>query len=122
MDVQLLDEEWGLLTDFFPVDWREQARSCGALRRARGVADADCLLRLILLHTATGLSLRQTVVRARVQELADISDVALSEAMSAWVLPRLYGRPSGIGTSPRIAFLAVGEEAGLGESFQNVGR
>ena len=33
---------------------------------------------------------------------ADISDVALIEATSAGVLPRLYGRPSGIGTSPRI--------------------
>ena len=51
----------------------------------------NCLLRLILLHTATGLSLRQTMVRARVQELADISDVALlkrlrcSEAWLQWL-------------------------------------
>jgi hypothetical protein len=73
----LLDEEWKFLTDFLPADWREQARSTGALRRARGIASADCLLQLILMHTATGLSLRQTVVRAREQSIADISDVAL---------------------------------------------
>ena len=73
----LLDEEWEFLTDFLPLDWREQARSTGALRRARGIASADCLLQLILMHTATGLSLRQTVVRAREQSIADISDVAL---------------------------------------------
>jgi Transposase DDE domain len=73
----LLDEEWEFLTDFLPADWREQARSTGALRRARGIASADCLLQLILMHTATGLSLRQTVVRAREQSIADISDVAL---------------------------------------------
>jgi Transposase DDE domain len=91
MNAQLIDEEWNFLTEFLPPDWREQARHCGALRRARGVPDADCLLRLILLHTATGLSLRQTVVRARVQALADISDVALlkrlrcSEAWLQWL-------------------------------------
>jgi hypothetical protein len=76
-DLNLLDEEWEFLTGFLPDDWREQARSTGALRRARGIANADCLLQLILLHTATGLSLRQTVVRAREQSIADISDVAL---------------------------------------------
>ena len=76
-NVNLLEEEWEFLTDLLPKDWREQARTTGALRRVRGVASADCLLRLILMHTATGLSLRQTVVRARQQSLADISDVAL---------------------------------------------
>lgn len=75
--VNLLEEEWEFLTEFLPNDWREQARKTGALRRARGIADADCLLRLILMHTATGLSLRQTVVRAREQSIADIFDVAL---------------------------------------------
>ena len=73
----LLEEEWEFLTDFLPPDWREQARSTGALQRARGIPSADCLLQLILMHTATGLSLRQTVVRAREQSIADISDVAL---------------------------------------------
>jgi hypothetical protein len=91
MEMRLLDEEWGFLTGFLPAGWREQARQCGALRRARGVPDADCLLRLILLHTATGLSLRQTVARAQAQSLADISDVALlkrlrcSEAWLQWL-------------------------------------
>ena len=76
-DVNLLEEEWGYLTDLLPKDWRDQARSTGALRRVRGVVSADCLLQLILMHTATGLSLRQTAVRAREQFIADISDVAL---------------------------------------------
>ena len=76
-NVNLLDEEWEFLTALLPKEWREQARSCGALRRARGVGNADSLLQLILMHTATGLSLRQTVVRAQQQSIADISDVAL---------------------------------------------
>lgn len=95
MDARLLDEEWNILTEFLPANWREQARQLGALRRPRGVSDADCLLRLILLHTATGLSLRQTVERARIQALADISDVALlkrlrcSEAWLRWLTSTL---------------------------------
>lgn len=79
----LLEEEWEFLTDLLPKDWREQARATGALRRARGVGSADCLLQLILMHTATGLSLRQTVVRAREQSIADISDVALLKRLRA---------------------------------------
>ncbi|HEV8492034.1 MAG TPA: IS4 family transposase, partial [Candidatus Angelobacter sp.] len=84
----LLDEEWEFLTGFLPHDWREQARTTGALRRARGIANADCLLQLILMHTATGLSLRQTVIRAREQHIADISDVALLKRLrssEAWL-------------------------------------
>ena len=81
--MNLLEEEWEFLTDLLPQDWREQARTTGALRRARGVGSADCLLQLILMHTATGLSLRQTVVRARQQSIADISDVALLKRLRA---------------------------------------
>jgi len=81
--VNLLEEEWEYLTEFLPKDWREQARTTGALRRARSVGSADCLLQLILMHTATGLSLRQTVVRAREQSIADISDVALLKRLRA---------------------------------------
>jgi hypothetical protein len=86
--VNLLEEEWEFLTEFLPRDWREQARKTGALRRARGIANADCLLRLILMHTATGLSLRQTVTRAREQSIANISDVALLKRLrssEAWL-------------------------------------
>lgn len=81
--MNLLEEEWEYLTDLLPKDWREQARTTGALRRARDVRSADALLQLILMHTATGLSLRQTVVRAREQAIADISDVALLKRLRA---------------------------------------
>ena len=94
-DLNLLDEEWEFLTELLPEGWREQARISGALRRARGIEDADRLLQVILMHTATGLSLRQTVVRAREQQIADISDVALlkrlrsSEGWLRWLTSHL---------------------------------
>ena len=93
--INLLDEEWEFLTELLPQEWREQARTSGALRRARGIGNADSLLQLILMHTATGLSLRQTVVRAQQQSIADISDVALlkrlrsSEPWLRWLTSRM---------------------------------
>lgn len=77
MNASLADEEWRLICSVLPEDWDQTARSFGALTRARNIRDADTLLRLIFLHTAAGLSLRQTVARAQVAELATISDVAL---------------------------------------------
>jgi len=49
----------------------------GALTRARGVKDEETLLRLLLMHTAGGLSLKQTAVRAAESGLAEVSSVAL---------------------------------------------
>jgi hypothetical protein len=106
----LLDEEWEFLTDFLPPDWREQARSTGALRRARGIANADRLLQLILMHTATGLSLRQTVVRAREQSIADISDVALLKRLRSseqW-LRQLTSQMTEMGDAALVKRLAQG--------------
>jgi Transposase DDE domain len=83
MHFSALESEWALLTRFLPENWRELARTHGALRRTREIKDADTLLRLILLHGGAGLSLRQTVVRAKNASLADISDVALLKRLKA---------------------------------------
>jgi len=73
----VLDEEWQLLASFLPLDWQELARSEGAIRRERGVTDPDALLRLLFLHVAAGLSLRQAVARATILGWPSMSDVAL---------------------------------------------
>lgn len=73
-----MDEEWAVLASLLPQDWRDLARQTGAMRRARGeIATPDILLQVLLLHVATGLSLHQAVVRAHLQGLASVSDVAL---------------------------------------------
>lgn len=78
-----VEAEWKIVAQYLPANWKELARSTGALRRARGIGDADTLLRLILLHAAEGLSLRQTVARAKIAGLAAVSDVALLKRMRA---------------------------------------
>lgn len=54
-----------------------------ALLRSRKIPDAETLLRLLLLHVSSGLSLRQACVRAREQGLVEISDVALLKRLRA---------------------------------------
>ena len=70
-------EDWDVLTRFLPAGWQEQARTTGALRRARSIPDADTLLRCLLVHLAQGCSLRETAARVSASGLANISDVAL---------------------------------------------
>jgi hypothetical protein len=85
----LLDEEWGVLAGLLPERWREMARETGAIRRARGAVDSpETLLKLLLLHVAGGLSLKQSVARAHAQGLATMSDVALLKRLrnsEAWL-------------------------------------
>ena len=59
------------------------------MQRARGeITSAEVLLQVLLLHVATGISLKQAAARARVQGLAAISDVGLLKRLrrsEAWL-------------------------------------
>jgi hypothetical protein len=70
------EESWDVIRRVFPPDLEAIARQSGSLRRARKVGDAETLLRLLLMHGG-GLSLEQTVLRAREQGLGRVSAVAL---------------------------------------------
>lgn len=77
MDTQVLNAEWAIIAGLLPEGWREAAKTRGALERGRKIKDPDTLLRLILLHVAGGLSLRQATARANIAGLSELSDVAL---------------------------------------------
>jgi hypothetical protein len=66
-----------VLSSLFPLGWEQMARRCGAIARLRGFPSSDVLLRMILLQVGKGYSLRETTVRAKLANWADISDVAL---------------------------------------------
>jgi len=72
-----MTEDWPVLLSFFPDDWVELASTTNALRGLRKDKAAEDYLRTLLLHIGCGYSLRETVVRAKLSNLADISDVAL---------------------------------------------
>jgi hypothetical protein len=76
-------EDWDIIRGMLPEGWEKAAIELGAMQRARGVASPEVLLRLILLHVAGGLSLRQTTARAKVLGWAQLSDVALLKRLRA---------------------------------------
>ena len=76
-----LPEEWTILRQWLPADLGALAREKGFFTRRRGLQDAERWLRLILLHVGGGLSLKQTVVRARESGLARVSSVALHKRL-----------------------------------------
>lgn len=83
-----LPEEWEILRSWLPDDLNERARKHQFFQRARGLTDGERWLRLILMHVAGGLSLEQTVVRARELGLAQVSGVALFKRLrkaQAWL-------------------------------------
>ena len=71
------EEDWTLLTSFFPPRWKKLAAETNALKGLRQDKSEENYLRVLLLHFGCGFSLRETVVRAKEAGLADLSDVAL---------------------------------------------
>ena len=72
-----MTEDWPILLSFFPDNWMELAAEANTLKKLRKDKDAENYLRTLLMHIGCGYSLRETVTRAKLAGLADISDVAL---------------------------------------------
>lgn len=79
----IADENWKVLLSLLPDRWRELAAETGAIQRLRGFSSAEALLRTLLLHIARGLSLRETVVTAKLADVAEVSDVALLKRLKS---------------------------------------
>ena len=71
-----MKEDWPILLSFFPSNWVEMASATDALKGLRKDKDAENYLRTLLIHIGCGYSMRETVTRAKLAGLADISDVA----------------------------------------------
>ena len=81
MDVSL-DENWYVLLSLFPENWRELAKETKAMvRKFRNFSSEENLMRTLLLHLACGYSLRETTVRAKASQMADVS---LNEVINRW--------------------------------------
>ncbi len=76
-----MPEDWELLKSFFPGNWRALARETGTLKVLRKDKSEESLFRVLLMHLGGGYSLRETVLLARREGLAELSDVALLNRM-----------------------------------------
>ncbi len=72
---------WKTLLRLLPDEWEEACTLYGAIRRRRKVVTPELLLRLLLMHAASGASLRTTIAHARHTGLCTLSDVALFHRM-----------------------------------------
>jgi len=81
--LKILREQWEYLLKMLPqgVDLEETLRQSGALKRRRGIRDAQTLLRLSLVYSVCERSLRWTAAWAKAQDLAQVSDVALMKRL-----------------------------------------
>jgi len=78
-NASLVMDDWPQLREHLPAgfDVEQTARACGAFKRARGVPNADALLRLALGYGACDMSLREDAGWASIMGIAQLSDVSL---------------------------------------------
>ena len=72
----MLTEDWPVLLSFFPDNWIELAATSDLIKGLRKDKAIENYIRTLLIHIACGYSMRETVTRAKLAGLADISDVA----------------------------------------------
>ena len=71
-----MSEDWPILLSFFPENWVELATANNALKGLRKDKGAENYIRTLLIHLGCGYSMRETVARAKLANLANLSDVA----------------------------------------------
>ncbi len=72
-----MTEDWSVLLSFFPENWIELASESNVTKGLRKDKALENYIRTLLIHIGCGYSMRETVTRAKLSGLADISDVAL---------------------------------------------
>ena len=100
-----LSDDWSELRLLLPsgFDVEATARSCRAFVRARGVKDAETLLRLALAYGGCGMSLRECCAWAGATGVAQLSDPALLKRLgnaSSWLGDLVAALLMEAGTAP----------------------
>ena len=87
--ISLVEDQWSVLLQFLPPALDASAKAHRAMRRQHGqIKSGEQLLRILLMHIAGGLSLEQTVARAKMRGLADLNAMALHKRLRtsrAWL-------------------------------------
>lgn len=76
-------DEWPIVRGLLPEGWERKARELGAVRRLRGIASVELVLRILLMHLADGCSLKETGVRAAQAGWARISAAGILHRLRA---------------------------------------
>ncbi len=68
-----IQDDWDIILRLLPAGWEEKALELGALSRRRKIDSAKTLLRVLMIHLATGISLRSTAEYAHETGLCSIN-------------------------------------------------
>lgn len=101
-EASVSDPDWDSVLSYLPLDWEESARELKAFTRSRSFASPELLLRTLFLHLGQGCSLRETAIRAKRANFADVSDVAILKrlrASEAWLQHLAFGLLEKVATS-----------------------
>lgn len=77
MENILKNEDWETIVKFLPNGWQEKAKEFGLFQRIRKLQNPSDLLKVLLIHLADTSSLAETVTKAKIYNIVNISDVAL---------------------------------------------
>jgi hypothetical protein len=80
--MRITEENWKVLASFLPTGWQQMAWQSGAIDRLRGFPSPDVLLRTLMIHVARGYSLRETVVRAKLDSATISNATAVASSPS----------------------------------------
>jgi Transposase DDE domain len=102
-----LQEDWQVLMDLFPTNWRELAKETGSIVRLRHFKSVEDVLRTLLLHVGRGWGLRETAVYAKMAGIAEVSDVTLLNRLrdaEPWLrrLCEQLFKDNGVGLEPAL--------------------
>ena len=79
MSQSTFNYKWDELKLFLPPGWRAKAPETNAIKRKRGFRSTPILLRTMLIYLIDGCSLRETVIKAKLGGLCDVTPKALSK-------------------------------------------
>lgn len=122
-------QDWDVVCRYLPNGWQDAARETGALRRNRGIAGPEELLRLLLIHLACGCSLKETATRARRAGLASMNHSAVAKRLRAagpwlrWLAEQIRGEtPVALGSLNRrllaVDATAITEPGATGTNYR----
>lgn len=77
MEMLQIEDNWELLLKFLPKNWEQMVYDTKALVRKRVIDSPKTLLRVLLMYLSDNCSLVTTVTKAKMLNIANISDVTL---------------------------------------------
>jgi hypothetical protein len=109
MEDKLNIDNWEAFKQLLPQGWEEKAKELGIIGKKKKFKTPEEVIRVVLIHLATGSSLKQAAMLASLGGIVDVSDVAILDKLKKcselfrWMAERML-EEKGINLIPIEAF------------------